>query len=200
MVIFTAILLTAAALAALAYPIIRRNAGAASAPAAEGTLSSSATGALPHQEQVEELLAQRDSALQALRELTFDRQVGKISDEDFSIFETNLKLAAAGVFRSLDDWERTADSRLGPAFTQDVAARIERMKTGQAACPACGRAVPASDRFCANCGASLAAIPPPPVAASPGICPHCGKAAEPGDRFCGECGKPLPELEKVLAR
>ncbi len=47
------------------------------------------------QEHLAELMAQRDAAFQALRELSFDYKVGKITDEDFTAFEANLKQNAA---------------------------------------------------------------------------------------------------------
>jgi hypothetical protein len=112
MTILLGVLLTLVALVVLAYPILRRSPAAAS----PGAGSSALVGLQPNQEQLDELLARREAALQSLRELTFDRQVGKISEEDFGTFETNLKLNAAGVFRALDEWEAEADRRLGPTL------------------------------------------------------------------------------------
>lgn len=54
------------------------------------------------EERLAELLAQRDSAFQALRELSFDHRVGKITDEDFVAFEVGLKQNAAETLRVLD--------------------------------------------------------------------------------------------------
>jgi class 3 adenylate cyclase/tetratricopeptide (TPR) repeat protein len=47
-------------------------------------------------------------------------------------------------------------------------------------CPACDFESPPGARFCAGCGARLAAA-----------CPACGAQAAPGARFCVECGAPL---------
>jgi class 3 adenylate cyclase/tetratricopeptide (TPR) repeat protein len=47
-------------------------------------------------------------------------------------------------------------------------------------CLACGAANRPGRRFCASCGAGLAAT-----------CPGCGAENEPEDRFCGGCGNPL---------
>lgn len=49
-----------------------------------------------------------------------------------------------------------------------------------AACPGCGRENAAGRRFCAACGAPLAAA-----------CPACGASNESGARFCGACGGAL---------
>jgi uncharacterized membrane protein YvbJ len=47
-------------------------------------------------------------------------------------------------------------------------------------CGKCGTDNREGRRFCAECGAPMAAT-----------CPHCGAANEPGEKFCGECGTTL---------
>jgi len=47
-------------------------------------------------------------------------------------------------------------------------------------CASCDHDNRADRRFCAECGAALAAV-----------CASCGVANQPGDRFCGGCGSPL---------
>lgn len=178
MFIVLAILLSAVALFAVAYPIVLRSGSAQPAIASA-------------RETLEELLAQREAAFQALRELAFDHQVGKITDEDFVAFEANLKLHAADVLRALDRWEAEADADLDDALEQAVRARRAALRESQddsVACPACGSPAAADDKFCPACGATLTA---PQPAASP-ACPRCGRPAEPGDRFCAGCGQALP--------
>jgi hypothetical protein len=187
MTILLGVLLAAAALAVLAYPILRGS----PAPVGAGASIGAQVGLQPNEEQLDELLARREAALQALRELNFDRQVGKISDQDFGAFESNLKLAAAGAFRALDEWEDDADRRLGPALSRDYVIRLESLKQG-VSCAACGRRSGADDRFCAGCGAPIPAPSALAPAASVAVCAACGRGAEPGDRFCAGCGRPLP--------
>jgi class 3 adenylate cyclase/tetratricopeptide (TPR) repeat protein len=50
------------------------------------------------------------------------------------------------------------------------------------ACPSCGVANPADNRFCGSCGALL----------NP-VCAACGSENPAGNRFCGTCGSPLGE-------
>ncbi len=180
MFIVLAILLSAIALFAVAYPIIARS----------GAAQPSST---PAEETLEELLAQREAAFQALRELSFDHRVGKITDEDFVAFEANLKLHAADTLRALDRWEAQADAGLDDALEQAVRARRSALRGGSIACPACGQSVAAGDRFCPACGADLRGVQeaPPPAAAASLICPRCDRPAEPGDRFCAGCGGAL---------
>ena len=66
-------------------------------------------------------------------------------------------------------------------------------------CPACGKDNPAEQKFCGECGGTLATS-----------CPACGRTNPPGFKFCGECGarvgetpatpvpRPEPEAERRL--
>lgn len=179
-----AILLSAAALYVVAYPIV---------PGPRGRRPAVTSA----QEQLEELLAQREAAFQALRELNFDHQLGKITEEDFVVFEANLKQHAADVLRALDRWEAAADADLDDVLEQAVSARravlqglqAEALRGDGASCPACGRQVAADDKFCPSCGAALPALQDAAVLA----CPRCGRPAEPGDRFCAGCGQALAQ-------
>jgi hypothetical protein len=176
--IVLAILLTAAALLAVAYPIL------AKAPAAK-----SATTAT---ESLDELLGQRDAAMQALRELNFDHRVGKISDEDFAVFDASLRHEAADTLRALDQWEAQADQDLDQEFEREIAARRSQLTTGTRTCPSCGRPAADDDKFCAICGAALTEAPASAeLPVEEASCPKCGRRADPGDRFCAGCGQAL---------
>jgi cytochrome c-type biogenesis protein CcmF len=135
---------------------------------------------------LDELLAQREAAFQALRDLRFDHQVGKITDEDFVVFEAHLKQSAARALQALDEWEAGAGRGLERAWEAAIAARRAALAGSSRLCPACGRPAAAEDRFCGRCGAPLAGAPAAPV---PRACPHCGKPLEAGDRFCSGCGQ-----------
>jgi hypothetical protein len=173
MVIVLAVLLSVAALLAVAYPII------AGAREAKVALTSA-------QETLEELLARRDAAFQALRDLNFDHRVGKITGEDFTMFEANLKQVAADALRVLDEWEKGADQALDQVIEQQVSARRAALSSAGRSCPQCGRPAAPEDKFCASCGTPL-----PVASAAPRTCPTCGRPFEPGDRFCAGCGQPL---------
>ena len=175
MFIVLAILLTAAAMFAVAYPILLRS-------------NSSRPMAVSAQETLDELLAQRDAAFHALRELNFDHQVGKITDEDFVVFEAHLKQVAADALRALDGWEAEADDKLDRAIERAVR---QRRATGGAvsrACSACGQLGKPEDKFCATCGAAL---PEPGAPQDGAACPACGLPHQEGDRFCAGCGAAL---------
>jgi membrane protease subunit (stomatin/prohibitin family) len=50
-------------------------------------------------------------------------------------------------------------------------------------CPKCGEKVPATSKFCPNCGTNL--TPPSQQAMA---CPNCGKSIPTNSKFCPECG------------
>lgn len=171
MVIALSILLSAAALMAVAYPIV--------APATKRIAPISTS-----QEALDELMAQRDAAFQALRDLAFDHRVGKITDEDFVAFEANLKQTAASALKSLDEWEGAADQDLDQALERQVAVRRKTlMASGGRLCVSCGHPAAPEDRFCAACGSALPAVEP-----SIRECPKCSRPYEAKDRFCAGCG------------
>lgn len=178
MLIFLALVMSVAALLAVAYPILSR------VHASDQTSLSAA-------ERLEELLAARDAAMAALRDLNFDHRVGKIANEDFAVFEVHLKQTAADSLRALDAWEAAADAEMSATLPQEIAARRAALSGQGRACPQCGRLAAPEDKFCAGCGAPLPAAPPPEAEPGPLRCPHCGRPYEPEDRFCAGCGGQL---------
>ncbi len=117
-----------------------------------------------------ELLAERDRLLVALQELEFDHELGKIAAEDYPAQRAVLRQAAADVLRRLDQLalETNDDSVSAPPplenpveTTDDEieamiqARRRNRKEKSGGFCPACGKAVLKSDRFCSSCGAPL---------------------------------------------
>ncbi len=53
-------------------------------------------------------------------------------------------------------------------------------------CPKCGEKVPATSKFCPNCGTNL--TPPSQQAMT---CPKCGKSIPANSKFCPECGEKI---------
>jgi membrane protease subunit (stomatin/prohibitin family) len=53
-------------------------------------------------------------------------------------------------------------------------------------CPKCGTHVPATSKFCPECGTTLT-----PPSAGAINCPKCGKSIPAGSKFCPECGAQL---------
>jgi hypothetical protein len=50
-----------------------------------------------------ELLDEKDAVLKSLKDLEFERDVGKLSDEDFKRLEREFRVRAKGILKELDD-------------------------------------------------------------------------------------------------
>jgi len=92
-------------------------------------------------------------ALRAIKELEFDRAMGKLSDEDWKEMSGRLRARAGRLIRQLDSGagyreqiERDLEKRLGERGAKAPAAR---------ACASCSTTNDADAKFCKNCGQSL---------------------------------------------
>lgn len=91
--------------------------------------------------------------LRAIKDLEFDRAMGKISDEDFREMGGRLRVRAAGLIRQLD-----AGEGYRQRIEKDLAKRLgEEPTTGAHArsCPKCATVNDADAKFCKACGQSL---------------------------------------------
>ena len=86
--------------------------------------------------------------LRSIKELEFDKAMGKVDDADFADIGGRLRARAMDLIRELD---RTPADAAAPA--EEVRADVAPVA---AVCPSCGLAVDADARFCKNCGARVA--------------------------------------------
>lgn len=96
-------------------------------------------------------------ALRAIKELEFDRAMGKLSEDDFKEMAGRLRARAARLIRQLD-----AGAGYRDQIERDLARKLEGVKTtrGGAAsaervCESCHAANDHDARFCKNCGRAL---------------------------------------------
>ncbi len=109
-------------------------------------------------------------AIDALREIEFDRQTGKLSDADYAA------LKAAYTADALSELRRE-ETGGGGSRGGSPGAEVAPRRT----CPACGPRPERDALFCSNCARYL-----------PGVCAGCGAAvAEPAARYCAGCGQRL---------
>ncbi len=80
--------------------------------------------------------ARRDAAIEALRELEFEREAGKLPEEEYRRLRGRLELEAV---RARD---AATEAALGGA---------------EVVCPSCGRPIEGGEKFCPSCGTSLIA-------------------------------------------
>jgi hypothetical protein len=136
-----------------------------------------------------EALAERQEAvLAALRDLDFDHEVGKVTEEDYNGQRQALLVEAASVITQLDggraseaDLEQQIEAQI--LTLRRALQRDQRQEKGHQAplpgdtCPTCHRPARPGDLYCAGCGTRLASA-----------CPACGEAVQPADFYCASCG------------
>ena len=92
--------------------------------------------------------------LRAIKDLEFDRAMGKLSEEDFREMSARLRVRAAGLIKQLDD-----GSGYRARVEQDLAKRLgtsaEAAGPAVRACASCSTENDPDARFCKNCGNKL---------------------------------------------
>lgn len=163
-IIAGALVLIGIAVAAIALPLVRERED----PESVEIMEELDTVADP----LVELEARRDAIYQAIRELRFDFEVGKVSETDYNIFDTQLKAQAVAVLKDLDALQGAeADPELDARLEAEIAVLRQVNGHGPAAggsrqpapagdvpvnfCPQCGTRVRAGDKFCGKCGAAV---------------------------------------------
>jgi len=119
----------------------------------------------------ERLEHERELAMQGLRDLEFDREMGKLSEADYAALKAPLEdraLAAMDALGRLRTAGRPSASSSTTAAPAAAGAAVvvplrAAAPSGAAArklrfCPQCGGAVAPTHQFCAGCGAPLAAL------------------------------------------
>ncbi|HVA40954.1 MAG TPA: zinc-ribbon domain-containing protein [Candidatus Binataceae bacterium] len=128
----------------------------------------------------ERLEHERGLAVQGLRELDFDREMGKLSDADYEALRVTLETRALAAMQSLENLRLQADSAraaasapvLRPALHLETPRRVEPPRVVQPPAfglPRATSSAPRNLRFC----------------------PQCGARTINDARFCGECGLAL---------
>ncbi|HEY66191.1 MAG TPA: zinc ribbon domain-containing protein [Caldilineae bacterium] len=165
MVVVIAILMAVVAMTITAWPIIQgRRERRAEGQGDDITL--------------DELLARRESLLTAIKDLEFDRAVGKIEEEDFQALNAQLRTEAIEVLKQIDQRMGVSPSKAVPRRRRRKAARR--------------RERPPIDRELeAQVEAEITALRRRPATEAQRLCSQCGATLDPDDRFCGQCGAPV---------
>jgi len=95
--------------------------------------------------------------LRAIKDLEFDRAMGKVAEKDFVEMGARLRVRAAGLLRQLD-----AGTTYRDEITKEIERRIGAAPRKPAApvaakCAHCGTSNDTDAQFCKRCGASLEA-------------------------------------------
>jgi hypothetical protein len=132
--------------------------------------------------QVSALKAERDRIINALQELDFDHNLGKIPAEDYPIQRAALLQKGADILRQLDE--------LAPAISPsgNAESRIEKAAAAARADSSAPKVQSLNDD---DIEAMISARRKEHKGKSAGFCPKCGKAILVTDKFCPSCGKSL---------
>lgn len=135
------------------------------------------------------------TAVDALREIEFDRATGKLSDTDYAslkarytrdaLAELRASQGGGAIGAALGTPSAPASAPLGIAtgMTSDdpVEAAIQRARVHVRECTVCGPRPESDASYCSSCGRYL-----------PGSCRSCGQSVDlVGARFCSGCGDQL---------
>jgi hypothetical protein len=98
--------------------------------------------------------------LRSIKDLEFDRAMGKVSDKDFAEMSTRLRARAAGLIRQLD-----AGSAYRDQIEKEIARRVgqppraeskgEKARPTSRLCFTCATENDTDAKFCKNCGSKL---------------------------------------------
>lgn len=153
------LVLAAGALFAALYSLwasFRAAFGALDAPDLQGTVEDMSR----HQ-----LLEEKRSLLENLKDLRFDKEAGKLSEEDFAKLEAKLRARAKDVLRLLDadvePFRRKAEALIQEQLRDRVQAPYRDQATPvvtRKECPACDTTNDGDAVFCKRCGHSFAEL------------------------------------------
>jgi hypothetical protein len=129
------------------------------------------------------LIERKDATLRAIKELEFDYQMGKLSEEDFERDNVRLRHQAIALMKRIEE--------LAPE-SEELDARLESLiaQHRQVSDPVAGNGVDAGvDEV--ETETETVREPSAEAKAEKIFCPACGAPADPDDNFCAVCGAPL---------
>lgn len=100
-----------------------------------------------------QLFERKEQLLGEIVELELDRELGKVSAEDFQRLFAELEAETLAVIGELDRLNGASSSQFERRIEKEVAAL--RQKTAASRCHSCGALRREGDLFCPQCGASL---------------------------------------------
>lgn len=131
------------------------------------------------------LLAERDRYINALKELDFDYEMGKVPEVEYPVQRAGLLQKGADALRKLDEYEGAKESSAEDRLEAVIAARRADATDTPKAEVETTPSMDADDEL----ESLIAARRSKRKARSGGFCPNCGHAVLATDKFCTNCGK-----------
>jgi hypothetical protein len=112
----------------------------------------------------EKALQQRkEEVYAAIKEMDFDLEMGKISEDDYQELKSQYKAKALEILKELDTVDGGED--IDAAIERDVQRLRKKKRTGGKEtgrqinfCPHCGEKVASKNNFCQGCGMRLVSL------------------------------------------
>jgi len=124
----------------------------------------------PLEEKLKRLGFEKESLLNAIKEIDFDYSLGKLSKEDYEELQKKYKTQAALVLKEIDNIMRRAGAsnleegiekeirlirKAKPTDEDEIEREILKARKSKLICSDCGNEYKAGDRFCSGCGKKL---------------------------------------------
>lgn len=127
-----------------------------------------------------ELITRKDGLMAAIKDLEFDFQVGKISEEDYQRFDARLRRQAIAYMQQI---EKISPEIAG--MDASIEAEINRYRRTVNGHSKPTQAAPTAPK--------PAVVPAPDTVGAPGekarYCTTCGEVLSPNHKFCANCGE-----------
>jgi hypothetical protein len=146
--------LGAAIVAFVLYPVFSSSAGTAG-------------GIAVGERELEELQEKKARLYEAITDLDFEKDAGKVSEQDYQTARNDYMAQVAEVLARVDALESHKPEKKKP-----------RKESSAARCTSCGEALASGSKFCMHCGARVESA-----------CAGCGEKLPAEARFCPACGR-----------
>ena len=104
---------------------------------------------------VDELLHQQQMAARMIEDLEFDRQTGKLSEEDFAALVADQRSIQTQADAKLKNISGASGADVLEKLEKEIDQAKGKISSASSRCPNCGSHVEAGAKFCSECGAKL---------------------------------------------
>ncbi|BAM02042.1 MULTISPECIES: zinc-ribbon domain-containing protein [Caldilinea] len=162
--LLVALAISSLAILAVAWPLLKKEAPLA----------------LVDDDRLLELLHRKEQVLQAIKDLEFDYRVGKLSEEDYRLYDQQLRRQAISLLMQIEKIAPES-AQLDASLEQEILQR--RRVPGEAPLPVDGNQTDMTFLSSTSTAEKQANLHR--------YCTQCGHPLEPSHKFCAMCGTPV---------